>query len=59
MIRAEIKTPHKSFVFCEDTIEEARAYVAAMKENGVTILKAEYFDREKRIADIRDGKVRL
>jgi hypothetical protein len=30
-----------------------------MKENGVTILKAEYFDREKRIADIRDGKVRL
>jgi hypothetical protein len=57
MIRAEIKTPHRNFVFCEDTIEEAKAYVEAMIENGVVVIKAEYFDRDKRVADIRAGKV--
>jgi len=57
MIRAEIKTPHKCFVFHESTIEEAKAYVKAMMENGVTILAAEYFDKEKRENDIRNGLV--
>ena len=59
MIRAEIKTPHKAFVFCEDTIEEARAYVAAMIENGVVVLKAEYYELDVRLADIRSGKVTI
>ena len=57
MIRAEVKTPHKSFVFCEDTIEEAKAYAQAMIDNGVTIEKIEYFDLDQRIADIKAGRV--
>lgn len=57
MIRAEIKTTHKSFVFCEGTLEEAKAYTKAMEDNGVEILKAEYFDRETRLADINAGRV--
>ncbi len=57
MIRAEIQTAHNHFVFYEDTIDEAKAYVAAMEAEGVEIIKAEYFDRETRIADIRAGKV--
>ena len=56
MIRVEIKTSHKCFVFCEDTIEEAKAYVDAMIENGVVIIKAEYFDLNERLAAIRAGK---
>ena len=57
MIRAEVKTPNKSFVFCEDTIEEAKAYAQAMIDNGVTIEKIEYFDLDQRIADIKAGRV--
>jgi len=57
MIRAEIKTPHKAFVFCEETLADAQEYTAAMVANGVTVLKAEYFDRETRVADIRAGLV--
>ncbi len=57
MIRAEIKTDHKCFVFCEDTLKEAKAYVEAMIANGVVVTKAEYFDRDERIAAIRAGKV--
>ena len=58
MIRAEIKTTHKCFVFCEDTIEEAKAHVEAMTKYGVVIIKAEYFDRDERVAEIRAGNVR-
>ena len=57
MIRAEVKTPNKSFVFCEDTIEEAKAYAKAMTDNGVIIEKIEYFDLDRRIADIKTGRV--
>lgn len=57
MIRAEVKTTNKSFVFCEDTEEEARAYVAALEENGVEIVHVEYFDRDARIAAIQSGEV--
>jgi hypothetical protein len=55
MIRYEVKTPHKAFVGCEDTLEEATAYIAGLIEAGVEILKVEYFDKEQRITDIRNG----
>ena len=51
MIRYEVKTPHKSFVGCE----EATAYISGLIEAGVEILKVEYFDKDQRIADIRNG----
>ncbi len=57
MIRAEVKTTHKSFVFAEDTIEEAKAYTKAMEDNGVEIIKVEYFDLDQRVAAIRAGEV--
>jgi shikimate kinase len=57
MIRVEVTTAHKTFVFYEGTIEEARAYTKAMVANGVTVLKALYFDKEEREAAIRSGKV--
>lgn len=57
MIRAEIKTNHKAFVFCEDTLEDAQAYVAALIREGVTIESAEYYDRDQRVNAIRKGRV--
>ena len=57
MIRYEVKTPHKTFVGCEGTIEEAKDYIAGLVEAGVEILNVEYFDKDKRVADIRAGKV--
>ena len=56
MIRAEVTTTNKSFTFNESTLAEAKAYTQAMIDNGVVILKVEYFDRDQRHADIRDGK---
>ena len=41
MIRYEAKTPHKAFVGCEDTIEEAKAYIQSLIDCGVEILKVE------------------
>ncbi len=55
MIRYEVKTEHKAFVGCEDTLEEATAYIAGLIEVGIEILKVEYFDKDQRITDIRDG----
>lgn len=57
MIRGEVKTNHKRFVFCEDTIAEAKAYIATLIENGVIIESVEYFDRDARIAAIQRGEV--
>tara|TARA_R110000824_G_scaffold293833_2_gene482140 strand:- start:1355 stop:1606 length:252 start_codon:yes stop_codon:yes gene_type:complete len=57
MIRYEVKTPHKAFVGCEDNITDAKAYINSLIENGVEILKVEYFDRDDRIAAIRNGEV--
>jgi len=57
MTRYEVKTPHKSFAGCEDTIEEAKAYIAAIKKAGVEVLEVNYFDNDQRIADIRAGKI--
>lgn len=57
MTRYEVKTPHKTFAGCESTIEDAKAYVAAMVEAGVEVLKVDYFDNETRIADIQAGRV--
>tara|TARA_R100001443_G_C3359920_1_gene178865 strand:- start:2181 stop:2354 length:174 start_codon:yes stop_codon:yes gene_type:complete len=57
MIRYEVKTPHKAFVGCEDTIEAAKAYIASIVDAGVEVTKVEYFDNDQRIADIRSGKV--
>ena len=57
MIRYEVKTPHKTFAGCEGTIEEAKDYIAGLVEAGVEILNVEYFDKDKRVADIRAGKV--
>ena len=55
MIRYEVKTPHKSFTGCESTLEEAKAYIAAIKKAGVEVLEVNYFDNEQRLADIRAG----
>lgn len=57
MIRAEVKTPYKNFVFYEGTLAEAKEYTAAMESNGVVITKVEYFDGDERLADIRAGRV--
>ena len=57
MIRVEICFPEKKTVFYEATIQEAKAYVRALIENGVDVIKVEYFDRDKREADIAAGKV--
>lgn len=56
MIRYEVKTPHKSFVGCEDTLEEAKNYIASLENAGVEIIQVKYFDNDQRIADIREGK---
>jgi hypothetical protein len=56
MTRYEVKTPHKSFAGCEGTIEEAKAYIAAIKKAGVEVLEVNYFDNEERVANIRAGK---
>ena len=56
MIRYEVKTPYKSFVGCEPTLEEAKDYITALEEAGVEIIKVEYFDKEQRVADIRAGR---
>ena len=57
MIRYEVKTPHKAFVGCEGTMEEAKAYIQALVDAGVEILAVEYFDRDDRVAAIRAGEV--
>ena len=57
MIRYEVKTPGKAFVGAEGTIEEAKAYIQALRDNGVEIVNVEYFDLDSRVADIRAGKV--
>lgn len=57
MIRVEVKTPYKNFVFCEATLTEAKAYIEALIENGVEILDFEIHDRDSRVADIKAGKV--
>lgn len=57
MIRYEIKTPHKSFVGCEDTLTDAQNYIADLVGAGVEIIHVEYFDNDQRVADIRAGKV--
>ena len=49
MIRYEVKTPHKSFVGCEDTIEAAKSYIASIVDAGVEVTKVEYFDNDQRI----------
>ena len=56
MIRYEVKTPHKSFVGCEDTLTDAKNYIADLEAAGVEIIKVEYFDKDQRVADIREGK---
>ena len=57
MIRAEVQTSTRNFVFCEDTETEARAYIDRLKANGIDVKKVEYFDRDERIAAIRAGQV--
>lgn len=57
MIRIEFTTKNKSGVMHEGTIEEAKAYVKSMQDAGVEFLKVEYFDRDSRVSNIREGKV--
>jgi hypothetical protein len=57
MIRYEVKTRHKSFVGCEDTLTDAQNYIADLVDAGVEIIEVKYFDKDQRIADIREGKV--
>lgn len=45
-------------VFCESTMHDAKMYIFAMRDNGVNITKAEYFDKDKREADIAAGRVK-
>ncbi len=54
MVRYEVKTPHKSFVGCEPTLKEAKRYIASLVEEGVEILDVEYYDRDERVAAIRN-----
>tara|TARA_R110001592_G_C12542975_1_gene689057 strand:+ start:259 stop:453 length:195 start_codon:yes stop_codon:yes gene_type:complete len=56
MVRYEVKTTHKSFVGCEDTIKDAKAYIEGIKKAGVEVLEINYFDNAQRIADIKTGK---
>ena len=56
MIRYEVTTIYKSFVGCEDTQEEAEQYIKSLIDCGVEILKVEYFDRDQRISQIRNGE---
>ncbi len=53
MIRYEVKTIHTAFVGCEDTMQEAKAYITALKDDGVEILSVEYYDLDERINFIR------
>ena len=39
------------------SLEEAKNYIASLVEAGVEILKVEYFDRDERVANIRKGLV--
>lgn len=57
MIRYEVETIHKNFAGCEDTIEEAKAYIQSLIDAGVEIVSVHYYDHAQRIADIRAGKV--
>ena len=57
MTRYEIKTSHKNFTGCEGTRAEAEAYVDALRNAGVEIIKVEYFNRDERVANIRDGRL--
>ncbi len=57
MVRYEAKTIHKAFVGCEDTLEEAKTYIASLEEAGVEIVSVEYYDHDERIAAIRSGNV--
>jgi len=57
MIRYEAETPHKAFVGCEDTIEEAKAYIQSLIDCGVEIIRVDYYDRDHRLEEIRNGRV--
>jgi len=63
MTRYEVETSHpfekknKRFAGCEGTLEEAKAHIQALIDNGITVVKVEYFDNDTRIADIRAGRV--
>ena len=56
MIRYEAETPHKAFVGCEDTIEEAEAYIQSLIDCGVEIIRVDYYDRDHRLEEIRNGR---
>tara|TARA_R110002012_G_scaffold264972_1_gene448406 strand:- start:300 stop:473 length:174 start_codon:yes stop_codon:yes gene_type:complete len=57
MIRYEAKTPHKAFVGCEDTMEEAKAYIQSLIDADVEIISVEYFNNAERVKAIRNGEV--
>jgi hypothetical protein len=56
MIRYEVKTKHKSFVGCESTLAEAKAYIRTCIENGLEVISARFYDNERRVADIMAGR---
>ena len=55
MVRYEVKTIHKSFVGCEGTLKEAKAYISSLENVGVEIVDVKYFSNDIRINDIRNG----
>ena len=57
MIRYEVKTPHNAFVGCEDTMEEAKAYIQSLIDADVDIISVEYFNNAERVKAIRNGEV--
>lgn len=56
MIRVEVKSVHKCFIICEDTVEAANAELNAMYEAGAALIEAHLYDRDKRVHAIRTCK---
>jgi len=58
MVRYEVKSIYKTYAGCEDTLQEAKDYIAACyAENPDDLIEVKYYDNDKRIADIQNGKV--
>lgn len=53
--KAAFEAKPKSGTFCEDTLDNAKASVKAMADNGIKFIEIRYYDRNQRLADIRAG----
>ena len=58
MTRYEVKTKKGNyFSGCEANIGDAQAYIQSLEKEGVEFEYVHYFDNEKRVKDIQEGKV--